>query len=176
MDLLYPSTKERNLICSRNWKLSHKEQKRAYDKEYRLNHKERCKETLKQWKINNPGRVIELDKKWKQSHREQLDEKSKERYKLNPEKYMANIKKWQKENPDRVKQLWRIHRNKRFREMGCNYLNDWFDGCEGHHINKDDVICIPKHIHKSIWHDHNKPNTMIKINLIAWDCLEIQSY
>lgn len=48
------------------------------------------------------------------------------------------------------------------------YLNDWFPGCERHHLTKTLVACIPKELH-----DHMKPHcletgfNMEEINMIA---------
>jgi hypothetical protein len=46
-------------------------------------------------------------------------------------------------------------------------LNSPFMGCEGHHINKDDVIYIPKAIHRSVRHNVWTGRNMEKINALA---------
>lgn len=58
--------------------------------------------------------------------------------------------------------------DKRKRELGSEIINDWFEGCHRHHINKQQIICIPKYLHNKYRHNHNKPNTMIIINRIAF--------
>lgn len=57
---------------------------------------------------------------------------------------------------------------KRYRNMGFVCLNNWFDGCEGHHIDKIHIIHIPKKLHKSFWHNHKIPETMKNINFKAF--------
>lgn len=57
------------------------------------------------------------------------------------------------------------------RNMGANLINDWFYGCERHHINNNDIICIPGCIHRKYYHDHNKPDTMIRVNRRAFEYL-----
>ena len=53
------------------------------------------------------------------------------------------------------------------RELVFNPLNQSFEGSEGHHINKNDVIYIPKEIHKSIRHCLKTGNNMLEINKLA---------
>ena len=43
-------------------------------------------------------------------------------------------------------------------------LNETFEDCEGHHIDKQHVVFIPKVLHRSVWHSLNKPETMERIN------------
>ncbi len=59
----------------------------------------------------------------------------------------------------------------RKRHLGSNLINDWFEGCNRHHINSNDIICIPKELHKSCGHNHKKPETMILINKLAFEYL-----
>lgn len=48
--------------------------------------------------------------------------------------------------------------------FGYDMINEPFDGCEGHHIDKEHVIFIPKELHRSVWHSQDKPETMDQIN------------
>lgn len=57
----------------------------------------------------------------------------------------------------------------RRRHLGSEYLNEWFEGCERHHINNEQIICIPKELHRKYPHNHKKPETMIEINKLAFD-------
>jgi hypothetical protein len=61
------------------------------------------------------------------------------------------------------------HRAKR-RQLGHECINEPFEGCEGHHIDKDHIVFIPKWLHQSIHHNLNKPKSMEQINLcmIYW--------
>jgi hypothetical protein len=69
----------------------------------------------------------------------------------------------------------KIYRGKfldyRKRHLGSNLLNDWFEGCNRHHINSNDIICIPKELHQSYGHNHKKLDTMVSINRIAFQYL-----
>ena len=48
-------------------------------------------------------------------------------------------------------------------------LNDWFPGCERHHIDREFVIHIPKEMHRSIYHSVIKNINMDLINDLAID-------
>lgn len=53
------------------------------------------------------------------------------------------------------------------RLLGYNTLNSWFLGCEGHHINPDDVIYMPKVLHRSIYHNQTTGQGMAEMNALA---------
>jgi hypothetical protein len=48
--------------------------------------------------------------------------------------------------------------------LGSNNINEPFEGSEGHHIDKENVIFIPKWLHHLNWHCQKYPRTMEKIN------------
>lgn len=57
------------------------------------------------------------------------------------------------------------------RTLGFLPLNSAFVGCEGHHVNQDEVIHIPAVLHKSVKHDIWTGRNMEKINVIAYNYL-----
>lgn len=59
----------------------------------------------------------------------------------------------------------------RKRNLSSELLNDWFKGCERHHINNKQIICIPKELHKQYYHNHKKSETMKEINKLAFEYL-----
>jgi hypothetical protein len=61
----------------------------------------------------------------------------------------------------------RAHR----RLLGFVPLNKPFNGCEGHHIDNEQVIHIPKELHRSIWHRQSNVGSMAKINAVAYNFL-----
>ena len=61
--------------------------------------------------------------------------------------------------------------SQRKRNMGFIPLNYHLPNHDGHHIDNEYVIYIPHDIHTSIYHNHNKPNTMVEINKIAFKYL-----
>ena len=61
--------------------------------------------------------------------------------------------------------------NAKRRNLGCTPLNTSFEGAEGHHIDKNFIIYIPKEIHRSIYHNLSTGQGMPEINALAYDCL-----
>ena len=59
----------------------------------------------------------------------------------------------------------------RRRTLGFIPLNKPFVGCEGHHIDNEQVINIPKSLHRSIWHRQSNKDSMAKINAVAYNFL-----
>jgi hypothetical protein len=53
------------------------------------------------------------------------------------------------------------------RVLGFNPLNSPFLGCEGHHIDQNDVIYIPKNLHQSVKHCLSTGRNMEKMNALA---------
>jgi hypothetical protein len=82
--------------------------------------------------------------------------------KAHPEKaYM-----WRKNNPDKFKIISDRYVAKR-RDFGYVRLNSWFPDCEGHHIDKEHVVYLPKELHRSIWHNLRTGKNMEQINALA---------
>jgi len=57
-------------------------------------------------------------------------------------------------------------RSKR-RMLGFKPLNESFKGDEGHHLNNELVLFVPKELHRSIWHNHYTGQGMEEINTLA---------
>ena len=55
------------------------------------------------------------------------------------------------------------------RTLGYIELNDSFVGSEGHHIDEEFVIHIPKEIHRSVTHNVHTGKGMEEINDMAID-------
>jgi hypothetical protein len=68
--------------------------------------------------------------------------------------------------PEKIKE-WKRKANAKRRALGYVYLNSWFSGSEGHHINESDVIFIPKEMHHSIYHNHSTGQGMAEMNALA---------
>lgn len=59
----------------------------------------------------------------------------------------------------------------RRRSLGFIPLNSWFEGCEGHHVDPEQVIFLPKELHRSIRHRQTDGQGMAQINAIAYNYL-----
>jgi hypothetical protein len=59
------------------------------------------------------------------------------------------------------------------RSLGHVHLNPWFAGCDGHHVDNDQVIHLPHWMHqgKGLSHNHYTGRGIAKINAIAYNFL-----
>jgi len=56
----------------------------------------------------------------------------------------------------------------------CNIpnLNSYCEGSQAHHLDKKNVIFMPKDLHIVCPHRQMDERAMLKVNLIAWDYME----
>ena len=113
----------------------------------------------KQYRQSEEGKAYyeRYQKEYKQYHKEQAKEYQKKCY----------------QSPKGKRS--RIESNARRRQLGFIPLNEPFEGCEGHHIDIERVIYIPKKLHRSIWHSISSGVGMDKINKLAFDYLRIEN-
>lgn len=117
-------------------------------------------EYMHQWLSVRPGykaahqdRDVNLScgRVWRSTHREETRRSSRAYYITHKDEYIQ-----------------RAHRR---RTLGFIPLNQPFVGCERHHINYDEVIHIPKKLHRSIWHNVWTGKNMEQINALALEYL-----
>jgi hypothetical protein len=65
----------------------------------------------------------------------------------------------------------RRHTAKR-RVLGFEAINPPFPGCEGHHLDNERVVHIPKTLHRSVYHNVWTGQNMDKINALAMQWVE----
>lgn len=111
-------------------------------KKYREDNREKCNERCKKWRKENPGKI--------------------EDYK---EKQYKNNSKYKKTGKGKLCMAKSVA--KRNRDLGYIPLNDCFNGCEGHHINKLYVIFIPVEMHRNVRHKMGDVESMSRINELA---------
>jgi len=97
-----------------------------------------------------------------------MDEYSKQYYLNNKEKIKECQKRYGKTKEG--KEVARKHSHKR-RDTESVYINDWFEGCECHHINLKEIVHIPKELHRSVWHNVWNGYNMDIINDLAFEFL-----
>ena len=73
------------------------------------------------------------------------------------------------------KRLADIKHSSKHRKLGFNLLNKPFENSEGHHINQNDVIYIPKEWHRIIAHNVWKGKNMEIVNTYAYFFLLMQN-
>lgn len=49
----------------------------------------------------------------------------------------------------------------------CTKINEWFPGCEGHHLSRSLVVFIPSELHNHIWHNMKTGLGMAEMNALA---------
>ena len=136
---------------------------------YYQDNKIKAKESAKRYYLANKENIDKRIKKYDFDNKDDANRRVLKYYYRNKKKCNEKYKLWQKTDSGKltISKLW----NKRKRKLGFIHLNNRFGGCEGHHVNKDYVIFIPKDMHRNIWHNQNKPETMIKINTLAFEYL-----
>ncbi len=66
------------------------------------------------------------------------------------------------------------YKDRRKRNLGSELINSWFKGCNRHHINSKQIICIPAEDHRKFsGHNHNKSKDpkFIAVNKFAFQYL-----
>lgn len=111
--------------------------------------KERCESSHK-WDASHP----EYGTTYRVEHQEEEHERGIQWDLNHPGAHTKRGKKW----------------NAKRRSLGFIPLNEWFPGCEGHHMNKWYVYYIPYWLHRSVWHNQWTGQGMKEINakVIYW--------
>lgn len=102
------------------------------------------------------------------AHCEEAKARTRERYVTCKDVILETARKWRRKNPEKVREEYRrtmAHR----RSLKFVPLNAPFDGCEGHHIDKERIIYIPARLHESVPHNVFTGKNMEKINTLALD-------
>jgi hypothetical protein len=136
-------------------------------------HLEEDKQNAKRWVLANLERVRTTKKRWEVKH---LGHQAAWDLK-HPGANAGRAAAWRIKHPDAFA-VWasghpdeiRINRLKSDQKrcaLGFEPINDPFPGCEGHHLDKDRVVYIPKPLHKSVPHDIWTGRNMEQINALA---------
>jgi hypothetical protein len=96
------------------------------------------------------------------SHLERGRTTSKQWKMTHPEEVREYRRDWYRNHPEKAREM----KAKR-RLLGFNQLNSWFLGCEGHHINPQDVIYMPRKLHRSVYHNQYTGKGMTAMNALA---------
>lgn len=112
---------------------------------------------------NRRNQVAIAGKKYRETHPEEIKRKAAEYYALNKEIIGERIVSYKKEHPDWLQNEYRKHNAKR-RELGFIALNKPFNGSEGHHVDPQHVLFVPKELHRSVKHNVWTGEGMKEIN------------
>ena len=136
-----------------------KEAKKEYMQEYNVKHKEQ----IKQYHGINKEVIKANVAKYYEENKEEKKEYNGQYYIDNKEKLVEQHKQYLKDNPDKISEMDK-RKNARRRKLGFNPINEHFEGGEWHHINKNDVVCIPVELHRSVPHNLKTGKNMEEIN------------
>lgn len=153
----YQEHKEIISECNRS------ERKKNYNKKYYEEHKE---ENKRYRKINHQ-QLLEYKRQYRQEHKEE----SKQYHKANRLQLLNYNKQWKINNPEKMKEMTVRQTSKR-RLLGFSQLNKPFKSSEAHHINRNDIIYIPKELHQSISHSVKTGRNMEEMNKLAINFIE----
>lgn len=139
---------------------------KTYHRNYSLNHIEENKKRCKNYYDDNREKQSKYNKEYSKRNEKKLSEKRKAYYQIHKEEIKQEIKMY-RHTEKGIEILERQTRKRR--NLGFNPLNDTIDGIEyeAHHINKEDIIYIPKIIHQKIYHNLKTGKNMKLINSIA---------
>jgi len=70
-------------------------------------------------------------------------------YRKHRETAINNTRKWQLDNPNKTRDYKSKCKSKR-RKLGFNKLkeNDWYEPIDWHHVNDNDVVPLPRYLHR----------------------------
>jgi len=146
-----------------------KEKRKEHSKKYQKEYYQDTKEKRKEYYQENKEEIKESSKKYRENHKEEI----KEYYQDNKEELKGCNKEYQK--TPKGKEGNKRYTNKRNRNLGFNPLNMWFENSNAHHINKEDVIYIPKSCHFYGGHSVLRNRNMEPINTVAFFFLLMQN-
>ena len=138
-------------VYGSKYKASNREKIVVQDAAYRATHK---KEAHEQY-VSRREKVIARATAWNQAH---------------PDLRRAIKSKSNEAHPDEMRASFRKHSAKH-RLLGYVPLNAPFVGCEGHHVDNEQVINMPKALHRSVYHRQSDGRGMAQINAIAYNFL-----
>lgn len=148
----YIANPEKAYEQGKSWAIANPEKKNASHRAWVLRNPEQAKESDRRWTAENPEKVRAKNAKYAGEH---------------PERKKELRDGWNLANPDKVRIMAGRAHAKRKRSLGFVPLNSYFVGSEGHHINSNDVIFIPKTMHRSIAHNVFTGRNMDKMNALA---------
>lgn len=129
-------------------------------------------------------------KKYYQEHKELIKKRSHKRYENNKEAILKQRKDYQKNNVEKLRNYRQNNKEilksnlkkfyhskkgkiaiKRYKAnrkgLGFVELNEYFEGSQAHHINREFILYIPKELHRSVFHNVWNGIGMNEINDLA---------
>lgn len=149
--LYYAANSEQIKASVERWQTDNAERVKANRRRCYKTNPEKQKEATQRWALANPEKAREESGRWSRTH---------------PGQWKEAIKRWFLEHPKRTQEIRSKH-NAKHRSLGFIPINTAFSGCEGHHLDPDVVMYVPKVLHRSIPHNVWTGRNMAAINAIA---------
>ena len=156
----------------------HREEDNEKSRQGRLMHLEEDGERVRRWNAANPEKRKVIARRY--------DEKMKGKPRAwdiaHPGANAARSVAWKLKHP-KARAVWgaehpteqrkqRLKSDQKRCALGFEPINRPFPGCEGHHLDHDRVLYIPKPLHKSVKHNIWTGRNMEQINELALAWLE----
>lgn len=167
----YEAHKDERAVYKKQYDEAHKGEIALQGKKYYEENKERLAPLRKNWVQANPEKVRAYSRKWRRANIDQSAATRKKDRSENPEKFAARYKKWAQANPAKRRVTQKERRVYLSAYKDCKKLNQWFPGCDAHHIEPNIVMHIPPVLHQSVWHRMKTGHGMEEINRLAFDWL-----
>ena len=155
-----------------DYRETHKEEIAKQQAIFRDTHKEEIAKSKLAYYTANKIKMDRYEVEYRKLHKKELKRKAgiyrKEHKKEINQKHALFAK------TIRGKQLRAKINHKRQRQLGFIPINAPFPGSEGHHLNTELVVYIPKRLHRSVSHSALKDRNMDKINALALLYWEIE--
>jgi len=157
------------MFDKKEWQKNYNQERKEYYIKYHQENKEHFNKYSKQYQLEHSEQIRQHKKQYYIENLEQIRQNHEQYYIENKRQFMKAAIKWQINNPKKVKEISIRHKNKRIRNLEFEPLNESFKNSEAHHINRINIVYIPKIIHRSIRHCLETGRNMEKINKLAMD-------
>lgn len=126
---------------------------KCWQREYYQRHKERITAQNREHYACNRQRILDSQRKYKSK---KLTGKQRLTHRSNKQRIYLTLEEREKRilfmrrkryHKNREAQIARVQKRKK--NLGFNQLNQAFPDCVWHHVTDDDVVAIPKHIHRA---------------------------
>lgn len=152
------------LYCERCQVIKKREKGRRNVATFKKNHPERVKET-KQKYYKEKGKDLAKEK-WEETKANRTPKLCEICGSVIDSK--LHIYKYCKECKFKILKIRQHKREAKRRSLNYKTLNNPFPNSEGHHLNKNEVMFIPKELHRSVIHKVFTDKNMNIINALAW--------
>lgn len=164
----YQPTGGKQKYCEQCRHIEKKEKREAGRKRRLADHPEQIKAkqsiSMAKWRATHKADILAYKKAYHTAHPQENVARQAAHWKTHRLELQAQNAAWAAEHPDKMRAYFRKHLAKR-KTLGFLPINRPFSGCEGHHIDEEHVIYIPKELHRSIYHNIFTGKNMTQINI-----------